>query len=112
MNRATRLSLGITLLAINLALCRFPLLGFLLFRLLRQLGLIWLLHFLRTLSLFWNLCEYRLRLDHWNRLNRRLDCWRRVYRGHGNCLLYTSDAADEEDSVDLGGRRIIKKKKN
>src|SRR5665648_537613 len=29
----------------------------------------------------------------------------------GACLLYTSDAADEEDSVDLGGRRIIKKKK-
>eukprot|EP00658_Telonema_sp_P-2_P072513 TRINITY_DN61642_c0_g1_i2.p1 TRINITY_DN61642_c0_g1~~TRINITY_DN61642_c0_g1_i2.p1 ORF type:complete len:268 (+),score=91.15 TRINITY_DN61642_c0_g1_i2:175-978(+) len=29
-----------------------------------------------------------------------------------DCLLYTSDAADEEDSVDLGGRRIIKKKKN
>ena len=27
------------------------------------------------------------------------------------CLLYTSDAADEEDSVDLGGRRIITKKK-
>ena len=27
-----------------------------------------------------------------------------------SCLLYTSDAADEEDSVDLGGRRIIKKK--
>src|SRR5664279_2995647 len=27
------------------------------------------------------------------------------------CLLYTSDAADEEDSVDLGGRRIIKKRK-
>src|SRR5664280_3746949 len=25
-----------------------------------------------------------------------------------SCLLYTSDAADEEDSVDLGGRRIIK----
>src|SRR5664280_3555781 len=24
----------------------------------------------------------------------------------GLCLLYTSDAADEEDSVDLGGRRI------
>src|SRR5664279_5506318 len=24
------------------------------------------------------------------------------------CLLYTSDAADEEDSVDLGGRRVIK----
>ena len=28
----------------------------------------------------------------------------------GDCLLYTSDAADERSSVDLGGRRIIKKK--
>ena len=28
------------------------------------------------------------------------------------CLLYTSDAADERSSVDLGGRRIINKKKN
>ena len=27
------------------------------------------------------------------------------------CLLYTSDAADERSRVDLGGRRIIKKKK-
>ena len=27
------------------------------------------------------------------------------------CLLYTSDAADESDRVDLGGRRIIKKSK-
>ena len=26
------------------------------------------------------------------------------------CLLYTSDAADERSSVDLGGRRIIQKK--
>ena len=26
-----------------------------------------------------------------------------------DCLLYTSDAADERSSVDLGGRRIIKK---
>src|SRR5665648_581029 len=32
-----------------------------------------------------------------------------VDRLYGGCLLYTSDAADEEDSVDLGGRRIIKK---
>ena len=32
----------------------------------------------------------------------------KFYKG---CLLYTSDAADEEDSVDLGGWRIIKKKK-
>ena len=29
-----------------------------------------------------------------------------------SCLLYTSDAADERSSVDLGGRRIIKKKKH
>ena len=27
------------------------------------------------------------------------------------CLLYTSDAADERSSVDLGGRRIIKNKR-
>ena len=27
--------------------------------------------------------------------------------GVGICLLYTSDAADERSSVDLGGRRII-----
>ena len=31
--------------------------------------------------------------------------------GNGTCLLYTSDAAEERSSVDLGGRRIIKKKK-
>ena len=29
---------------------------------------------------------------------------------HYHCLLYTSDAADERSSVDLGGRPIIKKK--
>ena len=29
-----------------------------------------------------------------------------------SCLLYTSDAADERSSVDLGGRRIVKKKNN
>ncbi|GAB5875111.1 hypothetical protein JMUB7539_27330 [Staphylococcus aureus] len=28
-----------------------------------------------------------------------------------SCLLYTSDAADDMQCVDLGGRRIIKKKK-
>src|SRR5678815_5822583 len=27
---------------------------------------------------------------------------------YNTCLLYTSDAADERSSVDLGGRRIIK----
>ena len=31
---------------------------------------------------------------------------------NSTCLLYTSDAADERSSVDLGGRRIIKKKTN
>src|SRR5664279_6028762 len=35
----------------------------------------------------------------------------RIQHQQYGCLLYTSDAADEEDSVDLGGRRIIKKKK-
>src|SRR5678815_1535115 len=34
-----------------------------------------------------------------------------MLRWFGHCLLYTSDAADERSSVDLGGRRIIKKKK-
>ena len=33
-----------------------------------------------------------------------------LVRGAKGCLLYTSDAADERSSVDLGGRRIIKKK--
>ena len=32
-------------------------------------------------------------------------------RDREGCLLYTSDAADERSSVDLGGRRIITKKK-
>src|SRR5678816_4926981 len=48
----------------------------------------------------------------------------KIYRNHDSnqfvgvpvelkaCLLYTSDAADERSSVDLGGRRIIKKKTN
>ena len=39
-----------------------------------------------------------------------------IFNGISNqvnpCLLYTSDAADERSSVDLGGRRIIKKKNN
>src|SRR5450756_3002300 len=36
------------------------------------------------------------------------EVWRSWHRG---CLLYTSDAADDLLCVDLGGRRIIKKKK-
>ena len=35
-----------------------------------------------------------------------------MLKAYSACLLYTSDAADERSSVDLGGRRIIKKKKN
>ena len=38
--------------------------------------------------------------------------YRVVSTRHNRCLLYTSDAADERSSVDLGGRRIIKKKTN
>ena len=33
-----------------------------------------------------------------------------LVRKKNYCLLYTSDAADERSSVDLGGRRLIKKK--
>ena len=33
-----------------------------------------------------------------------------IYDQYENCLLYTSDAADDLLCVDLGGRRIIKKK--
>ena len=32
-----------------------------------------------------------------------------MYNKHWICLLYTSDAADDMQCVDLGGRRIIKK---
>ena len=38
-------------------------------------------------------------------------CWKDDSGLVTACLLYTSDAADERSSVDLGGRRIIKKKK-
>ena len=34
-----------------------------------------------------------------------------VHKYYNTCLLYTSDAADDLLCVDLGGRRIIKKKK-
>ena len=37
---------------------------------------------------------------------------RHSQKRQSTCLLYTSDAADERSSVDLGGRRIIKKKNN
>ena len=37
-------------------------------------------------------------------------CRNCIYQGMYCCLLYTSDAADDLIGVDLGGRRIIKKK--
>src|SRR5450756_3149205 len=37
--------------------------------------------------------------------------WQLEDRWSKDCLLYTSDAADDLLCVDLGGRRIIKKKK-
>ena len=48
------------------------------------------------------------------RTGNHYDQQRGKYRDTGfhTCLLYTSDAADERSSVDLGGRRIIKKKHN
>ena len=45
--------------------------------------------------------------DNW--LDKIVAKFETYYRAYP-CLLYTSDAADERSSVDLGGRRIIKKK--
>ena len=55
------------------------------------------------------------RIDLFARRNRRIEKFDRIEFGFQQtdcsaCLLYTSDAADERSSVDLGGRRIIKKK--
>ena len=48
-----------------------------------------------------------------NFLNGRSNELRKDLQGRMmDCLLYTSDAADDTPCVDLGGRRIIKKKKN
>ena len=44
------------------------------------------------------------------RLGVRLGADPGTFLGLAGCLLYTSDAADERSSVDLGGRRILKKK--
>ena len=53
----------------------------------------------------------RYRFFHLRTFRSRARCiWLTSYWVY-SCLLYTSDAADEEDSVDLGGWRISKKKK-
>src|SRR5450756_3191737 len=46
----------------------------------------------------------------WDRVTEVQDAWPVIHPDY-TCLLYTSDAADDLLCVDLGGRRIIKKKK-
>ena len=55
------------------------------------------------------LVRQRLEGGNHNELPAHLEELAQLAAGIG-CLLYTSDAADERSSVDLGGRRIIKKK--
>ncbi|CUX17121.1 hypothetical protein BN3456_00197 [Clostridium sp. C105KSO13] len=43
---------------------------------------------------------YRLALKHPERVSA-------LIVQNGNCLLYTSDAADDMQCVDLGGRRVL-----
>src|SRR5665648_1283271 len=54
---------------------------------------------------------YRQVLENTKEIHSTITSLNQQNREYYSCLLYTSDAADEEDSVDLGGRRIIKKKK-
>ena len=44
-----------------------------------------------------------------NEVSEKLLLSTKSLRKDKNCLLYTSDAADDMQCVDLGGRRIIKK---
>ena len=48
----------------------------------------------------------------WLQIDKVGHAWTAYIESYYICLLYTSDAADERSSVDLGGRRIIKKKKD
>ena len=59
-------------------------------------------------------CQWFRRPDQAGHLRRlaRPAVGRGCRAGQPACLLYTSDAADERSSVDLGGRRIIKKNKS
>eukprot|EP00828_Plagiopyla_frontata_P004859 TRINITY_DN11855_c0_g1_i2.p2 TRINITY_DN11855_c0_g1~~TRINITY_DN11855_c0_g1_i2.p2 ORF type:complete len:218 (-),score=17.92 TRINITY_DN11855_c0_g1_i2:12-665(-) len=61
-------------------------------------------------------CNTRYTYVYKNELNTHNTCNIGTYHiislsKNDSCLLYTSDAADEEDSVKLGGSRIYKKKK-
>src|SRR5665809_83361 len=68
----------------------------------------------------WKICiprgSRRFSMIHSMRRHRGRHCMRccAIHREtyYSTCLLYTSDAADDLLCVDLGGRRIIKKKKN
>ena len=54
----------------------------------------------------------RLPVRTWNRLKMNEARLERIAAGEGPaCLFYTSDAADDLLCGDLGGRRVIKKKK-
>ena len=56
----------------------------------------------------WSLLNHKQALEDLHSIRTKLA---KIYKKNWICLLYTSDAADERSSVDLGGRRIIKKKK-
>eukprot|EP00656_Telonema_subtile_P024202 TRINITY_DN2615_c0_g1_i5.p1 TRINITY_DN2615_c0_g1~~TRINITY_DN2615_c0_g1_i5.p1 ORF type:complete len:196 (-),score=33.16 TRINITY_DN2615_c0_g1_i5:4-591(-) len=61
----------------------------------------------RHKALPWGMIDYDFC---WRVLDREGRVWLVGGECEQGCLLYTSDAADEEDSVDLGGRRIFKQK--
>eukprot|EP00658_Telonema_sp_P-2_P058829 TRINITY_DN47419_c0_g1_i1.p1 TRINITY_DN47419_c0_g1~~TRINITY_DN47419_c0_g1_i1.p1 ORF type:complete len:192 (-),score=57.99 TRINITY_DN47419_c0_g1_i1:19-510(-) len=61
---------------------------------------------------WWAFCMYQVLFKPQYAVPSTTSSEKRYFSVVWTCLLYTSDAADEEDSVDLGGRRIIKKKKN
>ena len=57
--------------------------------------------FERTINLLFFFCDLKFNIcifSHWQ-----------TGLNYTSCLLYTSDAADDMQCVDLGGRRIIKK---
>src|SRR5659263_367173 len=58
---------------------------------------------------YWRLLKFKLANPHI--ITRGMVFLGKRVEIHSTCLLYTSDAADDLLCVDLGGRRIIKKKK-